>query len=303
MAKAPFEIWVGNLAAYNAGILTGEWIPLPQKEEVLDEAIAKISRDGKDEIMIMDYSIESNCRFMRNYIKEWDDVTELNTIARLIGNEEHRKVEAYLEDTSELSLLEVANLFMQEDEISFYPYEFEGSDNLTVMDTLSDEEKMGYTILESDMELKNQLESMQIAGVSVLNYPLIKKLSDIEKALNYLDGGRLSDEISISAVMESAKLEGTTKNVRCKFFDITFFKKGTCHIVFRDDELLKKLNIFGSQQKGWLPQDYGRKAYNEMTQAEKTVIDSFEGEIEYNKTLDKADFYIYNPENNMLKLA
>lgn len=134
-------------------------------------------------------------------------------------------------------------------------------------------------------------------------YELIKKLSDIEKALNYLDGGRLSDEISISAIMESAKLEGTTKNVRCKFFDITFFKKGTCHIVFRDDELLKKLNIFGSQQKGWLPQDYGRKAYNEMTQAEKTVIDSFEGEIEYNKTLDKADFYIYNPENNMLKLA
>lgn len=191
MAKAPFEIWVGNLAAYNAGILTGEWIPLPQKEEVLDEAIAKISRDGKDEIMIMDYSIESNCRFMRNYIKEWDDVTELNTIARLIGNEEHRKVEAYLEDTSELSLLEVANLFMQEDEISFYPYEFEGSDNLTVMDTLSDEEKMGYTILESDMELKNQLESMQIAGVSVLNYLNVEAIGrdySFNNATLYEDG-------------------------------------------------------------------------------------------------------------------
>lgn len=141
--------------------------------------------------MIMDYSIESNCRFMRNYIKEWDDVTELNTIARLIGNEEHRKVEAYLEDTSELSLLEVANLFMQEDEISFYPYEFEGSDNLTVMDTLSDEEKMGYTILESDMELKNQLESMQIAGVSVLNYLNVEAIGrdySFNNATLYEDG-------------------------------------------------------------------------------------------------------------------
>lgn len=170
MTEAPFEIWVGNLAAYTEGRLVGEWIPLPQKEERLDEAIAKISRNRKDEIMIMDYSIRSNCRFMKDYINEWDDVKELNTIARLIGDEEHRKVEAYLESDSGLSLLEIANLFMQEDEIPFYPYEFEGSDNLKVMYTLSNEKKMGYTILESDMELKNQLESMQIDGVSVLSY-------------------------------------------------------------------------------------------------------------------------------------
>ena len=191
MTEAPFEIWVGNLAAYTEGRLVGEWIPLPQKEERLDEAIAKISRDGKDEIMIMDYSIESNCRFMRNYIKEWDDVKELNTIARLIGDEEHRKVEAYLENDSGLSLLEVANLFMQEDEISFYPYEFEGSDNLAVMDTLSDEEKMGYTILESNMELKKQLESMQIDGVSVLDYINVEAIDrdySFNNATLYEDG-------------------------------------------------------------------------------------------------------------------
>lgn len=170
MTEAPFEIWVGNLAAYTEGRLVGEWIPLPQKEERLDEAIAKISRNRKDEIIIMDYSIRSNCRFMRSYINEWDNVKELNTIARLIGDEAHRKVEAYLENDSGLSLLEIANLFMQEDEISFYPYEFEGSDNMEVMDILSNEEKMGYTILESNMELKNQLESMQIDGASVLGY-------------------------------------------------------------------------------------------------------------------------------------
>lgn len=170
MTEAPFEIWVGNLAAYTEGRLVGEWIPLPQKEERLDEAIAKISKNRKDEIIIMDYSIRSNCRFMRSYINEWDNVKELNTIARLIGDEAHRKVEAYLENDSGLSLLEIANLFMQEDEISFYPYEFEGSDNMEVMDILSNEEKMGYTILESNMELKKQLESMQIHGASVLGY-------------------------------------------------------------------------------------------------------------------------------------
>lgn len=170
MTEAPFEIWVGNLAAYTEGRLVGEWIPLPQKEERLDEAIAKISRNRKDEIMIMDYSIRSNCRFMRSYINEWDNVKELNTIARLIGDEEHRKVEAYLENDSGLSLLEIANLFMQEDEISFYPYEFEGSNNPDIMNELSDEEKMGYTLVERDIELKNRLEEMTVGGMTVLDY-------------------------------------------------------------------------------------------------------------------------------------
>lgn len=191
MADAPFEIWVGNLAAYTEQRVEGEWIPLPQKEEVLEEAIAKISRNRKDEIIIMDYSIRSNCRFMRSYINEWDNVMELNTIARLIGDGEHRKVEAYLDNDSGLSLSEIANLLMQEDKIPFYPYEFNGSDSFETMENLSNEQKMGYTLLEGDMELKSQLEAMQINGVSVLNYIDVEEIGrdySYNSATLYKDG-------------------------------------------------------------------------------------------------------------------
>lgn len=127
-------------------------------------------------------------------------------------------------------------------------------------------------------------------------YELCTKLSDIEKALDYLDSGRtnLPTEIS-SQALRKAEEEEVTKKIHLKYFDVTFYKKGTCHLEFRDLELLKKLNIFGSQQKRWLPPSYGNKHYQDMELEEKAVIDSFEGKEEYEKTLNNANFYIYDP--------
>ena len=75
------------------------------------------------------------------------------------------------------------------------------------------------------------------------------KLSDIEKVLNYLDNGE-TEEIDLSSRLETAKVLGKTRNINLKYFDVTFYKKGTCHITFTNERLLKKLNIFGSQSKG-----------------------------------------------------
>ena len=176
MAEAPFEIWVGNLASYVEGKLEGKWISLPQPEEDLKAALAEISRNGEDEIAIMDYSFRPDCRYIRNYISEWSNATNLNIIAKLIGDEEHSKVEAYIDNDPGLSLSEIANLFMQENKIPFYPYKFEGSDNPDVMSILSDEEKMGYTLVERDMVLKNQLETMKIGGMDVLAYLDVERI-------------------------------------------------------------------------------------------------------------------------------
>lgn len=132
------------------------------------------------------------------------------------------------------------------------------------------------------------------------SYDCIRKLSDIEKALNYLDTGRTCYP-DIAECMEAAKKHNTTRKIPCKYFNITFYKKGTCHIEFTDEELLKKFNIFGSQQKGWLPQNYGKAAYSDLTEEEKAVVDDFEGEESYNKIMDNKDFYIYNP-NNILSI-
>ena len=83
---------------------------------------------------------------------------------------------------------------------------------------------------------------------------------------------------------------------------MTFYKKGTCHLIFKKLDLLKKLNIFGSQKKGWLPPAYGKKSYTAMSAEEKTVIDEFEGEQEYARTLQEPHRFITASEN-LLRIA
>lgn len=122
-------------------------------------------------------------------------------------------------------------------------------------------------------------------------YTVCRKLSDIEKCFNYLDGG-LTESIDLYETMRSAEKMGVTKNIRLKYFTVTFYKKGTCHFTFTNEELLKKFNIFGSQYKGWLPPTYGKVKYSDMTEEEKKVVDEFQGEAEYNKVLCNKDYYL-----------
>lgn len=132
-----------------------------------------------------------------------------------------------------------------------------------------------------------------------VDYDTRCKLRDIEKALNYLDGGR-TDGRDMEMWLNHYEKIGQTKKCELKYFYVTFYKKGTCHIEFKDEELLKKLNIFGSQQKGWLPQGYGKKTYEEFDNEEKEVVEAFEGRSSYEKTLRQQDYFIYNPKNSIL---
>ena len=131
------------------------------------------------------------------------------------------------------------------------------------------------------------------------DYTAIRKLGDIERALNYLDGGRTAEAGNLDIRLRRAKEAGQTKDIRLKYFKATFYKKGTCHLEFLDEDLLKKFNIFGSQQKGWLPQGYGKRKYEEMDEEEKAVIDSFEGEESYEKTVADAVYFIYDPSDSL----
>lgn len=133
------------------------------------------------------------------------------------------------------------------------------------------------------------------------DYDVRSQLADIERALNYLDGG-LTDAWDIESCLNNAEKAGQTKKIRLKYFYVTFYKKGTCHLEFINEDLLKKLNIFGSQQKRWLPQGYGKRKYSEMDSEEKAVIDSFEGRGSYEKTMARASYFIYDPMSSMKML-
>lgn len=128
------------------------------------------------------------------------------------------------------------------------------------------------------------------------------ELKDIEKCFNYLDGG-LTEAVDMDESLKFAEEYGETKNIQLKYFTVTFYKKGTCHITFNNDELLKKFNIFGSQYKGWLPPSYGKKNYEEMTAEEKAVIKEFDGgENGYNKVVSNKGYYLFDRNNiNLLE--
>jgi hypothetical protein len=126
------------------------------------------------------------------------------------------------------------------------------------------------------------------------SYDIARKLRDIEKAFDYLNGSAM-DHSCLDAILRRAEECGQTKKIHLKYFTVTFYKKHTCHIEFSDLELLKKFNLFGSQRKGWLPPSYGKAHYDDMAQEEKDVIDSFEGKEEYEKVLKNSDYYLTQP--------
>lgn len=127
-----------------------------------------------------------------------------------------------------------------------------------------------------------------------LDYRVKQKLNDIEKCLDFLDAGRTSPTDS-TRQLEVAMGHGQTANIKLKHFNVTFYKKGTCHIVFTNLVLLAKLNLFGSQRKGWLPPSYGRLAYWDMDIEERIVVDAYEGKAAYEKVMANRDYYIVEP--------
>ncbi len=124
-------------------------------------------------------------------------------------------------------------------------------------------------------------------------------LQDIEKSLNYLDGNTTAD-VDMSCLLTKAKESNNFKKITLKYFDITLYKKGTCHIEFTNMDLLDKFNIYASLNRKWLPPSYGKKAYKDMNNEEKDVIDGFQGENNYNKVFANRDFYIAKTENLLM---
>lgn len=131
------------------------------------------------------------------------------------------------------------------------------------------------------------------------DYQVLDKLKDIEKVFNYLDGG-ITDDIDIDQTLKMAEHYQETKKIELKYFLITFYKKGTCHIEFKNMELLHKFNFFAAKSKMWIPNSFGKTAYGDMSKEEKDVVDSFCGKEQYKKYVDNIDYYLYEPSKSLL---
>lgn len=130
------------------------------------------------------------------------------------------------------------------------------------------------------------------------------KFHDIEKSLNYLDtNGNQYNPNDLHMILEIAKKNKQTRNIQTDYLTIDFYKKGTVHITFNNLELLKKLNLYGSKRKGWLPPSYGKKHYKDMSKEEQDVIDDFQGENDYEEVLNHRAYYLDNQINNIKMLG
>lgn len=112
-------------------------------------------------------------------------------------------------------------------------------------------------------------------GEVKIDYKAKDKLRDIERCLGYLDKG-IDKESTVDDVINAANAARNLKNLDFKYFTATFYKKGTIHLTFKDDALLKRFNVFGCQRKGWLPPGYGKASYDGLDPTAQDVVRSFE---------------------------
>ena len=117
-------------------------------------------------------------------------------------------------------------------------------------------------------------------------YRVNSLISDLERAMNYLDRGETSFRMPVDRAVRIANMNDMNK-ADFTYFTCTFYKKGTCHIKFKPEasRIIDRLNIFAGQKKNWLPPTYGKKHYADMTAEEQAVIDDFQGADSYEKTI------------------
>jgi len=130
---------------------------------------------------------------------------------------------------------------------------------------------------------KDTMEGLDVRGC-------FQVLDDLEKALDYLDKGE-TEATSLERMLQIAANNGKT-TVTCKYFTVTFYKKGTCHIKFHDQKIVDRLNIYVGRHRSWLPPSYGSVRYDEMDTESRRVVDEFQGREKYAEVINCPNDYI-----------
>lgn len=111
-------------------------------------------------------------------------------------------------------------------------------------------------------------------------------LDDIDMVFNYFDNNNLQNVMlegtdktgykqnystqRTGEIVHYNLQEGITKNIKTRYFTITFYLKGTVHLVFNDLEMLRRFNIYVGKKRNYLPSDYGYTEKQEFKDFEST---------------------------------
>ncbi|MDD2467791.1 MAG: DUF4942 domain-containing protein [Desulfobulbus sp.] len=136
-----------------------------------------------------------------------------------------------------------------------------------------------------------------------LDHQVDASLRDIDIVMNYFDGS--PHYLSISDSINRAFARGQNRGIKSTYFTLTAYKKGTLHLTFNDENILRRFNVAACLGREWLPMNYGQKSYHDMSPEEQTVVDAFEigGAVEYTKNLGQAVFESTWTQPLLLKAA
>ncbi|HON93885.1 MAG TPA: DUF4942 domain-containing protein [Methanoregulaceae archaeon] len=116
------------------------------------------------------------------------------------------------------------------------------------------------------------------------SWQIRKNTRDIDVVMSYFDAS--IEYLSIADAVEYWLNKQVNKNIDSTYFKISCYKKGTMHLTFKDENILRRFNIVACRAKGWLPMDYGKKRYHECDEEEQAVIRSFEGIESYEQNVN-----------------
>ena len=108
-------------------------------------------------------------------------------------------------------------------------------------------------------------------------------LADIELVLNYFDGMRPIDRPVAERIATPRDIPTGTK-IEFAYFTVIAYAKGTVHITFTRPDLVKRLNVFAGKRYNMLPPDYGTTPYSGLDEAQRALVDAFEGKTSYAST-------------------
>ena len=148
------NIWVGNLGKYNEGELKGGWLELPKEKEEIDEFLKEVVglNEEYEEYMINDFETDLPYK-----VSEYESIKMLNLLAKVSENIYNMEaIEGYANSEGNLSIEQLMNIIIQEDEIPYYSYQIDSW-------TMSAEEKYGYRFAK-DTGLLDVLKQHGIEG-------------------------------------------------------------------------------------------------------------------------------------------
>ncbi|NEG95687.1 hypothetical protein GFD17_02740 [Bifidobacterium sp. SMB2] len=163
----PYEIrvYVANLAAYNAGMMRGDWITLPVSQTDLDDFLDEHVyqwHGADDEYAIHDYEQDGLLARLDWKVYEYQDLDELNALAtlakeRLTTDEDWDRLGLAIDYClpGSADAVTLCNAILQLDDVAYSPYDL--PDNVTVENTPDREERYGYDKINRDPDVRRAI--------------------------------------------------------------------------------------------------------------------------------------------------